>query len=94
MALIFLALLIFAPKAATVLEFVYGIYFIFLAFKFGYFNAIGIILFIALVIFLLFKILFIVVNIMFDVTYGDEKEERGKSGRRIRHSDSDYFFGE
>ena len=93
-ALIFLALLIFAPKAATVLEFIYGIYFIFLAFRFGYFNALGIALIIAVAIFLFVKLLFLIVNIMYGITYGFDDVERGESGRRVRHSDSDYFFGE
>ena len=94
MALIFLALLIFAPKAATVLEFIYGIYFIFLAFRFGYFNALGIALIIAVAIFLFVKLLFLIVNIMYGITYGFDDVERGESGRRVHHSDSDYFFGE
>ena len=92
--LVFLVILILLPRFATVLEFIYGILYFIIAIKFHYFNAIGIILFIALVIYLLFKILFIVVNIMFDVTYGDEKAERGKSGRKLHHADSDFFFGE
>ncbi len=93
LAMIFLALLIFAPKAATVLEFIYGIYFIFLAFRFGYFNALGIALIIAVAIFLFVKLLFLIVNIMYKVEYGSDDVERGESGRRVRKSDSDFFFG-
>lgn len=93
LAMIFLALLILAPKAATVLEFIYGIYFIFLAFKYGYFNALGIALIIAVAIFLFVKLLFLIVNIMYKVEYGSDDVERGESGRRVRHSDSDFFFG-
>ncbi len=93
LAMVFLALLIFAPKAATVLEFIYGIYFIFLAFRFGYFNALGIALIIAVAIFLFVKLLFLIVNIMYKVEYGSDDVERGESGRRVRKSDSDFFFG-
>lgn len=93
LAMIFLTLLILAPKAATVLEFVYGIYFIFLAFKYGYFNALGIVLIIGVAIFLFVKLLFLIVNIMYMIEYGYDDEERGESGRRVRHSDSDFFFG-
>lgn len=93
LAMIFLALLILAPRAATVLEFIYGIYYIFLAFKYNYFNALGIVLFIGICVFLLFKLLFLIVNIMYDITYGGDDVERGESGRRVRHSDSDFFFG-
>lgn len=93
LAMIFLALLILAPKAATVLEFIYGIYFIFLAFRFGYFNALGIALIIAVAIFLFVKLLFLIVIIMYKVEYGSDDVERGESGRRVRHSDSDFFFG-
>ena len=93
LAMIFLALLILAPKAATVLEFIYGIYFIFLAFRFGYFNALGIALIIGVAVFLLVKLLFIIVNIMYEITYGHDDVERGESGRRVRKSDSDFFFG-
>lgn len=93
LALIFLALLILAPKAATVIEFVFGIYYIFLAFRFGYFNALGIALIISVVIFLFVKLLFLIVNIMYEITYGHDDVERGESGRRVRKSDSDFFFG-
>ena len=93
LALIFLALRILAPKVATVLEFIYGIYFIFLAFRFGYFNALGIALIIAVAIFLFVKLLFLIVNIMYKVEYGSDDVERGESGRRVRKSDSDFFFG-
>lgn len=92
-ALIFLALLIFAPKAATVMEFVFGIYFIFLAFKFNYVNPLGIALIISVCVFLFFKVLFLIVNIMYKVEYGYDDVERGESGRRVRKSDSDFFFG-
>jgi hypothetical protein len=93
LVMIFLVLLILAPKAATVLEFIYGIYFIFLAFKYGYFNALGIALIIAVAIILFVKLLFLIVNIMYKVEYGSDDVERGESGRRVRHSDSDFFFG-
>ncbi len=93
LALIFLALLIFAPKAATVVEFVFGFYYIFLAFKYSYFNPLGIALLVALIVFLIFKLLFLIVNIMYDITYGSDDAERGESGRRVKKSDSDFFFG-
>ena len=92
-ALILLALLIFAPKAATVLEFVFGIYFIFLAFRFNYFNAFGIALIISVSVFLFFKLLFLIVNIMYKIEYGYDDAERGESGRRVKKSDSDFYFG-
>ena len=91
--LIFLTLLIFAPRAATVVEFVFGIYFIFLAFKFSYFNPLGIALIIVVALFLFVKLLFLIVNIMYEITYGHDDVERGESGRRVRKSDSDFFFG-
>ena len=93
LAMIFLVLLIFAPKAATVVEFVFGFYYIFLAFKYGYFNPLGIALIIGVAVFLLVKLLFIIVNIMYEITYGHDDVERGESGRRVRKSDSDFFFG-
>lgn len=93
LALIFLALLIFAPKAASVVEFVFGFYYILLAFRFGYFNPLGTALFIALIVFLIFKLLFLIVNTMYDITYGSDDAERGESGRRVKKSDSDFFFG-
>ena len=93
LALVFLALLIFAPKAATVIEFMFGFYYIFLAFKYGYFNPLGIALIIGVAVFLLVKLLFIIVNIMYEITYGHDDVERGESGRRVRKSDSDFFFG-
>lgn len=92
-ALVFLALLIFAPKAATVMEFVFGIYFIILAFKYNYVNPLGIALIISVSVFLFFKLLFLIVNIMYKVEYGYDDVERGESGRRVRKSDSDFFFG-
>lgn len=92
-ALVFLALLIFAPKAATVMEFVFGIYFIILAFKYNYVNPLGIALIISVSVFLFFKLLFLIVNIMYRVEYGYDDVERGESGRRVRKSDSDFFFG-
>jgi hypothetical protein len=93
LAMIFLALLIFAPKAATVMEFVFGIYFIILAFKYNYVNPLGIALIISVSVFLFFKLLFLIVNIMYKVEYGYDDVERGESGRRVRKSDSDFFFG-
>ena len=93
LVLIFLALLIFAPKAATVMEFVFGIYFIVLAFKYNYVNPLGIALIISVSVFLFFKLLFLIVNIMYKVEYGSDDVERGESGRRVRKSDSDFFFG-
>ncbi len=92
-ALVFLALLIFAPKAATVMEFVFGIYFIILAIKYNYVNPLGIALIISVSVFLFFKLLFLIVNIMYKVEYGYDDVERGESGRRVRKSDSDFFFG-
>lgn len=92
-ALVFLALLIFAPKAATVMEFVFGIYFIILAFKYNYVNPLGIALIISVSVFLFFKLLLLIVNIMYKVEYGSDDVERGESGRRVRKSDSDFFFG-
>ncbi|MBQ2093027.1 MAG: hypothetical protein II190_00420 [Ruminococcus sp.] len=92
-ALVFLALLIFAPKAATVMEFVFGIYFIILAFKYNYVNPLGIALIISVSVFLFFKLLLLIVNIMYKVEYGYDDVERGESGRRVRKSDSDFFFG-
>ena len=91
--LIFLIILIKLPKAASVIEFVFGFFYIFLAIKFGYFSVAGIILMIALSVFLFFKLLFLIVNIMYDITYGSDDVERGASGRRVRKSDSDFFFG-
>jgi hypothetical protein len=93
LALIFLALLFFAPKAATVMEFVFGIYFIILAFKYNYVNPLGIALIISVSVFLFFKLLFLIVNIMYKVEYGYDDVERGESGRRVKKSDSDFFFG-
>ncbi|MCR5653494.1 MAG: hypothetical protein K6F88_06805 [Ruminococcus sp.] len=85
--------LILKAKAATVMEFVFGIYFIFLAFRFNYFNALGIALIIAVCVFLFFKLLFLIVNIMYKVEYGSDDVERGESGRRVKKSDSDFYFG-
>ncbi len=93
LVMIFLILLILAPKAATVIEFVFGFYYIFLAFRFNYFNALGIVLFIGVCVFLFFKLVFLIVNIMYAITYGFDNVERGESGRRVRKSDSDFFFG-
>ncbi len=75
------------------MEFVFGIYFIFLAFRFNYFNALGIALIIAVCVFLFFKLLFLIVNIMYKVEYGSDDVERGESGRRVKKSDSDFYFG-
>ena len=91
--LVFLIILIKLPKAATVIEFVFGIYFIVLAFKYNYVNLFGIALIIAVSVFLFFKLLFLIVNIMYRVEYGYDDVERGESGRRVRKSDSDYYFG-
>ena len=44
-------------------------------------------------VFLFFKLLFLIVNIMYKVEYGSDDVERGESGRRVRKSDSDFFFG-
>lgn len=93
LAMIFLASLIFAPKAATVMEFVFGIYFIILAFKYNYVNPLGIALIISVSVFLFFKLLFLIVNIMYKVEYGSDDVERGESGRRVKKSDSDFYFG-
>lgn len=48
---------------------------------------------VALIVFLIFKLLFPIVNIMYDITYGSDDAERGESGRRVKKSDSDFFFG-
>ena len=53
----------------------------------------GIALLVALIVFLSFKLLFLIVNIMYDITYGRDDAERGESGRRVKKSDSDFFFG-
>ena len=47
---------------------------------------------VALIVFLIFKLLFLIVNIMYRVEYGYDDAERGESGHRVRKSDSDFFF--
>lgn len=56
-------------------------------------NPLGIALIISVSVFLFFKVLFLIVNIMYKVEYGYDDAERGESGRRVRKSDSDFFFG-
>ena len=94
---LFLGVAIIAPKAATVIEFVVGFAYLFFAFKYHIFtNALGYSLLIVMILFLLIKLVFLVFEIIRIKTFADDKKnhiERDESGRRVRKSDSDFFFG-
>lgn len=91
----FLAITIFAPKAATVVEFVLGFAYLFLAFRFHLYNsALGYVILFWMIIFLLVKTVFLVFKIIrLKVAAGDEKGvERDESGRIVRASEEEVFF--
>ncbi len=91
----FLALTIFAPKAATVAEYVLGLAYLFLAFRFHIHNTVvGYVLLFWMILFLLVKTVFLVFKIIrLKVVSGDGAGvERDESGRVIRASEEEVFF--
>ena len=93
--LIFLAVAIVWPKAATVIEFLVGFAYLFFALRHHMFNsAVGIMVLIGVIIFLLVKLTFLVFAIMrFSLIRSDaEGVERDESGRVIRPTEEDVVF--
>lgn len=91
----FLAVTIFAPKAATVVEFVFGFAYLFLAFRYHiYHNVLGYVLLFWMILFLLVKLVFLVFKIIrLKVVSGDVAGvERDESGRVVRASEEEVFF--
>lgn len=94
--LLFAAATILSPKAATVIEFVFGFAFLFYVFRCNWpTNILGYSLLIGSIIFLLIKLVFIVFEIIrLSVFAGDKKNniERDESGRIVRASDEEVFY--
>lgn len=91
----FLALTIFAPKAATVVEFVFGFAYLFLVFRFNlHHTVVGYVMLFWMILFLLIKTVFLVFKIMrLKVASGDSAGvERDESGRVVRASEEEVFF--
>ena len=93
---VFLAVAIFAPKAATVIEFAIGFGYLFFAFKHHLFrNALGYSVLIGMIVFLLIKLVFLVFEIIRLKKFaGDKKNriERDESGRVVRTVEEDVYF--
>lgn len=90
-----LVLAILLPKVATVYELGFGFTYLFFAFKNHLFNsAVGIILLICMIIFLLVKLFFLAVKILSMVKFsGDEANiERDESGRIVRKTEGEVLF--
>ncbi len=95
MMVILLLLSVFAPKAASVYEFLFGFSYLFLVFRYHLFNTVfGIVLMISMILFLLVKSYFLAVKIIGKIKFaGDEKGvERDESGRIVRATEDDVFF--
>jgi hypothetical protein len=93
--LAFLALTIFAPKAATVAEYVLGFAYLFLAFRYHiYHTVLGYVLLFWMILFLLVKTVFLVFKIIrLKIVSGDGAGvERDESGRVVRASEEEVFF--
>lgn len=97
-ALALITLLLFAiflPKAASVFEFLFGFAYLFFVIRNHLYNTpLGILLFVCMVIFLLIKTFFLVINIMAKVKFAGDgaNVERDESGRIVRSSEDDVFF--
>ncbi len=96
--LAFLAVTIFAPKAASVIEFVFGITYLVLAFHYHMFhNALGYALLFSVILFLLVKLVFLVFKIIQLRAFADDKKnniERDASGRVVHAVNDEVFFTE
>ena len=96
--LAFLAIAVFLPKAATVVEFVLGFGYLFLAFRHHLFNSLlGYAVLIAMTIFLAFKLVFLAFEIVrLKAFAGDKKNniERDESGRIVRATTDSIAFSE
>ena len=94
----FLAVAIFSPKAATVVEFIIGFAYLFFAFRYHLFGSLlGYAVLIGMILFLLVKLVFLVFNLISIKKFSkDEKNiERDESGRPIRETEEEvYFTGE
>ncbi len=94
--MVFLVVLIFAPKLGTVLEFALGFAYLFLAFRFHiYNNLLGYSVLICMILFLLVKTVFLVFKIIRMRAFADDKKkniERDESGRIVRASKEQIYF--
>ena len=93
--LIFLAVAILWPKAATVIELVIGFAYLFFALRHHMFNSVvGIVVLTGVIIFLITKVTFLVFEIMrFSMIKSDEEGvERDESGRVIRPTEEEVVF--
>ena len=92
----FVSLTVFAPKAATIFEFIIGGIYLFLTFKHHLFNTLlGYSVLICLIIFLLAKLVFLVFEIIRLRTFADDKKkhiERDISGRVVKAVSEEVFF--
>lgn len=93
-----LAVAIFAPKAATVLEFLIGIGYLYFTFKHRlYGSPVGITVLICVILFLVVKLVFLVFELIRLKKFAKDKEnniERDESGRVVRASGEKVFFTE
>lgn len=94
--LVFVALAILAPKAASVVEFVVGFAYLFLALRYHLFtNILGYSLLIAMILFLVVKVVFLVFKIMRLKEFSGDKAkhiERDESGRIVRNVNEEIVF--
>ena len=90
------AVTIMAPKAATVVEFVFGSIYLFLALRYHLFhNALGYSILIGMIAFLLVKLVFLVFKIIRLRAFADDKKnniERDASGRIVRAASDEVVF--
>ena len=94
--MLFVTATILIPKAATVIEFVFGFAFLFYVLRYKLLsNILGYSLLLGLIIFLLIKLVFLVFEIIRLNAFADDKKnniERDESGRVVRASDEEVFY--
>ena len=91
----FLAAAVFAPKVATVIEFILGFGYLFFAFRHHLFtNLLGYSVLIGMIIFLLVKLVFLVFALIRIKTFSkdDKTIERDESGRVVRAVEEEEYF--
>lgn len=91
-----IVLVILLPKAATVFEFFFGFAYLFFVLKNHLYNRpVGVALLICMIIYLLVKLFFLIVEIMSKVKFSGDKAnniERDETGRIVRAAGEDVLF--
>ena len=92
---VFLAVAILSPKAATIIEFIVGFAYFFLTFRYHlYGSALGYFVLFAMIIFLLVKLVFLIFSLIRIKKFANEGNniERDESGRPVRVVEEDVVF--